>query len=532
MLRAEIDVGPRPGRCACGRRRLQHPDAVGAGRLRPGLGERSGRPSTTRWPRGDTAALTRLPAGSPAGRPSACWPGSPATGRAAPASSTAARRTASGTSWASGSREHAADRGRRAHGNGQVGAGAGARRTARRGDRERRRHAALPRYGHRHRQAGSGASGAASRIINSTSSTSPRRPPSPTTSERPPPTSRRSLRAARCRSIVGGSMLYLQSLLDDWAFPATDPAVRARWEGRLAEVGVAELHAELARRDAAAAATILPTDGRRIVRALEVVELTGRPFAASAPTIGAAPRWDTLIVGLDWQTTILDERLARRTDAMFDGGLVDEVRALWTAGLRDGVTASRALGYAQVIEALDAGPRRGSARGKRPSSEPAAMCAGSVPGSAATTASAGWTARRARLRRSGRRHGGTYPDPVRFAKGHGTQNDFVVLLDMPVRDRTHPGPGRGTVRPAPRTGRRRSAAGDGGRCGARSRASSTICPKASRPTTGSWTTETPTARWPRCAATASGCSPTTCGPPGWSGATSSPSARWPAPDRW
>ena len=98
--------------------------------------------------------------------------------------------------------------------------------------------------------------------------------------------------------VVGGSMLYIQSLLDDWSFPATDPAVRTRWEQRLAEVGVARLHAELARRDPAAAAAILPTDGRRTVRALEVVELTGQPFAASAPSIGA-PRWDTAIVGLD-----------------------------------------------------------------------------------------------------------------------------------------------------------------------------------------------------------------------------------------
>jgi tRNA dimethylallyltransferase len=154
--------------------------------------------------------------------------------------------------------------------------------------------------------------------------------------------------------VVGGSMLYLQSLLDDWSFPATDPAVRARWEQRLAEVGVGPLHDELARRDPAAAAAILPTDGRRTVRALEVVELTGQPFAASAPRIGAA-RWDTVIVGLDCDTTILDERLARRTDVMFEHGLVDEVRALLRDGLRDGVTASRALGYAQVIAALDAG---------------------------------------------------------------------------------------------------------------------------------------------------------------------------------
>ena len=151
--------------------------------------------------------------------------------------------------------------------------------------------------------------------------------------------------------MVGGSMLYIQSLLDDWSFPATDPAVRSRWEQRLAEVGVARLHAELARRDPAAAAAILATDGRRTVRALEVIELTGQPFAASAPRIGV-PRWDAVIVGLDCDTSILDERLMRRTDTMFEQGLVDEVRALLDQGLRDGVTASRALGYAQVLEAL------------------------------------------------------------------------------------------------------------------------------------------------------------------------------------
>ena len=158
--------------------------------------------------------------------------------------------------------------------------------------------------------------------------------------------------------IVGGSMMYIQALLDDWAFPATDPAVRSRWEDRLAEVGTAALHAELARRDPAAAAAILATDGRRIVRALEVVELTGKPFAASAPSVGA-PRWDTVIVGLDWETVDLDHRLAERTDAMFEAGLVAEVCSLLAGGLRDGVTAARALGYAQVIEALDAGGAAG-----------------------------------------------------------------------------------------------------------------------------------------------------------------------------
>ena len=161
--------------------------------------------------------------------------------------------------------------------------------------------------------------------------------------------------------LVGGSMMYVQSLLDEWSFPATDPAVRAKWENRLAEVGVGALHEQLERVDAAAASSILPTDGRRIVRALEVVELTGQPFAASAPVIGA-PRWDTAIVGLDWDRAVLDERLALRTDTMFAAGLVGEVIGLLGTGLRGGVTASRALGYAQVIADLDAGGDGAGAR--------------------------------------------------------------------------------------------------------------------------------------------------------------------------
>jgi tRNA dimethylallyltransferase len=161
--------------------------------------------------------------------------------------------------------------------------------------------------------------------------------------------------------VVGGSMMYIQSLLDEWSFPATDATVRAKWEGRLVEIGVGALHRELAGVDADAASSILPTDGRRIVRALEVVELTGQPFAASAPVIGT-PRWDTAIIGLDWDTALLDERLAQRTDKMFADGLVDEVRALLEVGLRDGVTASRALGYAQVIADLDQGGDGSAAR--------------------------------------------------------------------------------------------------------------------------------------------------------------------------
>ncbi|MDT5147621.1 MAG: tRNA dimethylallyltransferase [Mycobacterium sp.] len=161
--------------------------------------------------------------------------------------------------------------------------------------------------------------------------------------------------------LVGGSMLYIQSLLDDWSFPATDPAVRGKWEQRLAELGAGALHRELADRDPAAAASILASDGRRIVRALEVMELTGQPFAASAPVIGT-PRWDTAIIGLDCPTELLDQRLAQRTETMFTEGLVDEVIALLDRGLRDGVTASRALGYAQVLDDLDAGGNGDAAR--------------------------------------------------------------------------------------------------------------------------------------------------------------------------
>ncbi|MEV6768429.1 tRNA (adenosine(37)-N6)-dimethylallyltransferase MiaA [Nocardia sp. NPDC051030] len=152
--------------------------------------------------------------------------------------------------------------------------------------------------------------------------------------------------------IVGGSMMYVQALLDDWDFPETDPDIRAKWEAVLAERGVVIVHEALKQADPVAAATILPTDGRRMVRALEVVELTGRPFAASAPQIGE-PRWGTVIIGVDRETAELDARIQLRTAKMFDSGLLDEVRTLLEQGLRDGQTARRAIGYAQVLDYLD-----------------------------------------------------------------------------------------------------------------------------------------------------------------------------------
>ncbi len=147
-------------------------------------------------------------------------------------------------------------------------------------------------------------------------------------------------------------MMYAQGLLDDWEFPATDPDVRARYEAELAEVGSLALHARLREVDAAAASTILDTDGRRIVRALEVVELTGEPFAASAPTIGE-PRWGTRILAIDRERDLLDRRIEARTAQMFASGFRDEVLGLCEEGLRDGKTASQAIGYVQMLAHLD-----------------------------------------------------------------------------------------------------------------------------------------------------------------------------------
>jgi tRNA dimethylallyltransferase len=149
--------------------------------------------------------------------------------------------------------------------------------------------------------------------------------------------------------LVGGSGLYLRGALDHLEFPGESPEIRARRYAELAERGAPALHAELAGRDPAAAAAILPTNGRRIVRALEVIELTGRPFTATMPGFDSV--YDTTFVGLDRDD--LDERVARRVDVMIGRGFVAEVRELLRAGLRDSPTAGKALGYAQLLAVLD-----------------------------------------------------------------------------------------------------------------------------------------------------------------------------------
>ncbi|WP_045866227.1 tRNA (adenosine(37)-N6)-dimethylallyltransferase MiaA [Streptomyces sp. WMMB 714] len=156
--------------------------------------------------------------------------------------------------------------------------------------------------------------------------------------------------AGRVPVLVGGSGLYVRGAIDAMDFPGTDPVVRARLEGDLAAEGSGALHSRLAQSDPAAARAILPSNGRRIVRALEVIEITGRPFTANLP--GHEAVYETVQIGVDVARPELDARIATRVDRMWEAGLVAEVRALEAAGLRSGRTASRALGYQQVLASL------------------------------------------------------------------------------------------------------------------------------------------------------------------------------------
>jgi tRNA dimethylallyltransferase len=162
---------------------------------------------------------------------------------------------------------------------------------------------------------------------------------------------RKVIDAVEVPVLVGGSGLYVRAVLDDLEFPGTDPGIRARLEAELAERGPAPLHARLREQDPAAAAAILPSNGRRIVRALEVIEHSGRPFSATMPSYEAV--YPSVQIGLDVPRPELDERIALRVERMWRAGLVEEVRALLGHGLAEGRTAGRALGYAQVIRFLE-----------------------------------------------------------------------------------------------------------------------------------------------------------------------------------
>ncbi|MET8203606.1 tRNA (adenosine(37)-N6)-dimethylallyltransferase MiaA [Micromonospora taraxaci] len=158
------------------------------------------------------------------------------------------------------------------------------------------------------------------------------------------------LARGRVPLLVGGSGLYVRAVLERFEFPGTDAVLRERLERELAEVGPAPLYARLRAADPAAAEGILPGNGRRIVRALEVIELTGAPFTASLPE--PTPYYPSVQLGVDLDTGLLDERIALRVDRMWADGLVPETRELVGRGLPEGRTASRALGYQQVLRML------------------------------------------------------------------------------------------------------------------------------------------------------------------------------------
>lgn len=151
--------------------------------------------------------------------------------------------------------------------------------------------------------------------------------------------------------LVGGSALYTRAILDRFEFPGTDESVRARLEDELAEVGALRLHERLALVDPEAAARILPENGRRVVRALEVIEITGRPFTASLPTMEYADP-ASVQIGVDIDRPALDARIEQRVDQMFADGFVEEVVRLLDEGLAEGRTAGRAIGYREVAAHL------------------------------------------------------------------------------------------------------------------------------------------------------------------------------------
>ena len=164
--------------------------------------------------------------------------------------------------------------------------------------------------------------------------------------------------------LVGGSGLYLRAVLDDLDFPGTNPDVRQRLEHELEAHGEAALRQTLIGLDPIAAAAIPPGNGRRVVRALEVIEITGAPFSANLPSYDRPHYPEVVQIGLRLEGRELDRRIEQRVDRMLEAGLVDEVRELEKQGLREGVTASRALGYKEILEHLDGAFDLKAARGQ------------------------------------------------------------------------------------------------------------------------------------------------------------------------
>jgi tRNA dimethylallyltransferase len=152
--------------------------------------------------------------------------------------------------------------------------------------------------------------------------------------------------------VVGGTGFYIKAILDDLHFPDTDPAVREKLAIQAEKIGNQRMHQRLATLDPAAAAAIPKENVRRVIRALEVIEITGKPFTANLPREGSTKYPRALHFGLTMNRELLDSRVGRRVDRMFESGLTDEVESLINQGLLAGKTARAALGYAQVIQAL------------------------------------------------------------------------------------------------------------------------------------------------------------------------------------
>ena len=153
--------------------------------------------------------------------------------------------------------------------------------------------------------------------------------------------------------IVGGTGLYIKAIVDDLNFPDTDPVIRSRLELEVIEQGAAALFARLEKLDPAAALAIDRANTRRIVRALEVIEITGQPFTANLPREASSRYPDAIHFGLSQDRESLDIRVSNRVEAMWEAGLIAEVESLVVTGLREGATAQKALGYAQVLQMMD-----------------------------------------------------------------------------------------------------------------------------------------------------------------------------------
>lgn len=153
--------------------------------------------------------------------------------------------------------------------------------------------------------------------------------------------------------VVGGTGLYVKAILDDLNFPERDPVIRERLQIESEAIGAIALHERLAKLDPAAAAAIPVQNVRRVVRALEVIEITGKPFTANLPREASTRYPAAKQFGLVMDRENLDERISKRVEGMWKSGFVDEVKGLVEIGLREGKTAQAALGYSQILQFLD-----------------------------------------------------------------------------------------------------------------------------------------------------------------------------------